>query len=202
MWLYRINRAASPAIRGFWRMERTGAFDELPRRGPLILAANHASFLDPWFIGAVVPRPICNLITRAWYDKSPVWRGFFRSWGCEPVRPGVPRETVEALRRRLERGEACCIFPEGRISRDGRIQRFRSGVARVAAASGAPVVPLGLRGNFEALPRNRKIPTRATIRVAFGRPRTCPDDQDAVRAFVGRLEDEVRELAGQTNPLP
>jgi hypothetical protein len=103
----------------------------------------------------------------------------------------------------LAKGKVVGIFPEGRISYDGRINRFRSGVARIAAASGAPVIPVGVRGAFESLPRTKRfpMPRKITVRVgaslAFpGSPCQDPSFSDLVM-FRDRAFCEVCRLSGQ-----
>lgn len=204
MWLYRINHALGPLIGLYWRLGLEGRIDLIPRRGPLVVAANHASFLDPWLIGMVFPRPVHYLITRKWYDKSPVWRAVFDAFGTEPVRLEDPQVTVRAVCDLLARGDVVGIFPEGSISHTGKLRRFRSGIARIAARSGAPVLPVGIRGGFESLPRHRIVPRPSRVRVRIGEPMTFPaspraDDPgaDELRAFRDELFERIRGLSGQ-----
>src|SRR5262249_34040197 len=138
-----------------------------PPSGPLILVSNHSSFLDPWFIGMAFPRLVRYLIDSDWYAASPAYRALFRSFGTIPVRSKRPEETVVAVCQSLDREEAVGIFPEGSVSPDGRLRRFRTGILHIAARSGAPVLPLGIRGAFESLPRSKRLPrpSRVTIHV-------------------------------------
>ena len=204
MWLYRINHALGPLIGSYWRLRLEGEVDRIPRNGPLIVAANHASFLDPWLIGMAFPRPVRYLITRSWYEKSPVWRAVFRAFGTEPVRAEDPLVTVDAVCELLARGEVVGIFPEGSISPTGKLRRFRSGIARIAARSGAPVLPVGIRGGFESLPRHRLVPRPSRVRIRIGEPmtfagfpRTEDPDGETLRAFRDELFARIRELCGQ-----
>jgi len=170
----------------------------------LIVAANHASFLDPWFLGIVFPRPVRYLITRDWYDRSPLWRAFFRANGTIPVSARDAEETIASVCEALGRGEAVGIFPEGAISRDGKMRRLRPGVALIAARSGAPVLPVGLRGSFEALPRHRRLPRFCRVTVHVGETLRFPGapvegtvSREAIRGFLDRLRAEIARLAGQ-----
>lgn len=204
MWLYHVTAAVRPIVGLYWRFRLTGEVDSIPSEGPAIVAANHSSFLDPWFLGPLMfPRPVRFLITRKWYDKNAFSNAVFRAYNTVPMEAD-PRATMDAACRVLEDGEVLGLFPEGRISYDGRIQRFRVGVCHIAARSGVPVIPLGIRGAFESLPRSRRFPKPGEIRITVGRPRRFPGsphastpDKRIVREFRDQLFREVCRLAGQ-----
>lgn len=204
MWLAHFNRALGPVIGAYWRLQLVGEVDGIPRDGPLLVAANHSSFLDPWFIGMVFPRTIRYLVANQWYHRNAVWNAVFRAFGTLSVNGGDPRETIRAIEEFLKRGNVVGIFPEGRVSHDGRVQRFHSGVARAAARSGVPVLPLGVRGGFESLPRHRRIPRPTRVAVHVGTtlrfadsPRSGRIPQAEIREFNLVLEKEIRRLAGR-----
>lgn len=205
-WVYRACRLllAWP-LRSFFRHEVFGK-EHVARSGPLLLASNHASFLDPWFIGANLPlRTVRFLMTERWYERGPIWKWLFRGGGVIPVATGRPEETVRRVVEALRAGSAVCVFPEGGISRDGRIRRGRSGIGYIAAASGVPVTPCYLEGNHEALPPHRRLPRRTPVRLHVappipypGGPTAHPDSAAVVRyvrsvmAAIGRFEPEPR----------
>jgi len=207
MWLYLVNRRLGPAIGVYWRLELTGETQAIPGEGPLLACANHASYLDPWFIGMCFPRPIRYLITDAWYYRSPVWQWFFRGWGTIPLARS-PHATLDTVCRHLEAGEVVGIFPEGEISSDGRIQRFRPGISRIAARTGAPVVPIGLRGNIESLPRHRTVPRPTKVTVHVGKPfrfdgspcEGIPGREES-EAFNAQLRESIVRLSGRPDAL-
>ena len=209
MWLSRLNVALGPVIGLYWRLGLTGAVDSIPMKGPLLVAANHSSYLDPWFIALSFPRRIRWLITHEWYYRSPVWKAVFRAYGTEPVRSGDVRGTIDAVCRLLDRGDVVGIFPEGKISDDGRMKRFRRGLNLIAARSGAPVVPLGLRGNYESMPRNRRFPRPTRVSVVAGEPLVFPGSpmrrpppRPASREFQDVLVREICRLADQEDRIP
>lgn len=174
MWLNRLEMALGPVIGAYWRLSAKGAIGSFPKTGPVLVAANHSCFLDPWLVTLVTPRPISWLTTRQWYYKSPFWTWFFAAHGCAPVQGDDPQATIELMCEILGRGGIVGIFPEGRISYDGRVQRFRPGLSRVAARTGAPVVPVGIRGTFESLPRHRRFPRPTKVTMHYGEPRVFP----------------------------
>jgi 1-acyl-sn-glycerol-3-phosphate acyltransferase len=150
------------------------------------------------------PRPVHYLITRKWYDRSPAWRALFDAFGTEPVRAEDPAATVRAVCDLLARGAVVGIFPEGSISRTGHLRRFRSGIARIAAQSGAPVIPVGIRGAFESMPLHRAIPRPSRVRIHVGEPFAFPDaplredpGADAVCAFRDDVFERIRRLSDQ-----
>jgi 1-acyl-sn-glycerol-3-phosphate acyltransferase len=214
MWLYAVNHKLGPLLGAYWRLELTGETATIPREGPLLVCANHASRLDPWFIGMCFPRPIRYLITDTWYHRSSVWKWFFDAWGTIPVAKS-PHATLDAVHRHLEKGDVVGVFPEGEVSRDGRIQRFRPGTARIAARSGVPVIPVGLRGNAESLPRDGAFPrpVKVTVHVGepirfSGSPRDGVPPRDEVEAFNARLRESIVRLSRRPDaqrdgpPLP
>jgi 1-acyl-sn-glycerol-3-phosphate acyltransferase len=207
VWLYRLNRAVGPALGLYWRLGLRGAVETIPSTGPLIVASNHSSFLDPWLLGMVFPRRIRYLITHRWYYRSAVWTAVFRAYGTVPVRAQLPRDTVEAVCRHLARGEVAGIFPEGGVSHDGRLRRLRPGLAWIAARSGAPVIPVRIRGSFASLPRHRTVPRPVRVTVHVGSPLVYPGAGadgpppfEASQAFQTRVLAALIRLGGPDEP--
>ena len=207
-WLYHVTRASRPLFGLCWRMRLSGEVDSIPKTGPAIVAANHSSFVDPWFLGPFLfPRRIRFLVTRLWFDKSPVWNFVFRSYDTIPMERHAGA-TLEVARAALDAGSVVGIFPEGKISHDGRIQRFRSGVCYLAARTGAPVIPIGIQGAYESLPRDRKLPKRGNVTARVGPPLKFPGSpregnipKQIVREFRDNLFAEICRLAGQDDVL-
>lgn len=176
----------------------------VPTQGPLIAVANHASFLDGWFFVHGFPRyPLRMLINDPWFRRSPIWKWFFKQQATLPVVPNDPVGTILRVVQALENGDMIGVFPEGRISKDGSIQRGHLGFAWAAALSGVPVVPCGIWGNFQALPRTTRIPRRHPVENRYGPPRVFPGgknpepDPEAVRDFAALLIEDICRLAEQ-----
>lgn len=195
-----LQQLLGPPLRRWLRVEVVGA-ERVPPGGPLLLAPNHRSFLDHFLLVAVAPRPV-RFLGKQELARGPLGR-LYRLLGMVPVRRGVAdREALEAVQRLLEAGEAVVLFPEGTRSRTGQLFRFRSGVARLAQATGAAVVPVGLRGTAEVWPLGRRVPVgrppSGTVQVAFGDAMAPPGATAAQRrAFTEALWLHVAALCGQ-----
>jgi 1-acyl-sn-glycerol-3-phosphate acyltransferase len=146
--------------------------ERVPREGPVILASNHASFLDPPLIGASLPRPI-NYLARDTLFRFPLVGAVLRSWNSVPVdREGGGAAGLRQILDRLLAGGGIILFPEGTRTRDGRLRAARSGIGLVVIKSQAPVVPVRVFGTFEAFGRHLRFPRPRRVAVKFGRPLT------------------------------
>jgi 1-acyl-sn-glycerol-3-phosphate acyltransferase len=180
--------------RAMSRVSLEGALEELPREGPLIIAANHASNLDAPVIGAwLIPRLGRRI---HWLGKKELFAWPLIGWvaangGVHPVDRGAA--DVDAFRlaqRILDEGHVLFVFPEGTRSRDGVLQVARDGLALLALRTNAPVVPLGIAGSHRVWPRGQRLPHpggRVTIRV--GAPFRPADElpQDTPRSTAKGL---------------
>lgn len=193
---YRIIRALSwPLLSALFRLSHDGR-DHVPADGALIVAANHVSYLDPAVLGAALPRP-AHFIMVGGIWRKPGLNWFFRAMRSIPVdREGLmSRTALKAALEALSRGEVVGIFPEGGRALPDGSEPALAGVALLARRSGAPVLPAGISGTFEALPRGRAIPHPRRVRVCFGRPVRHEGggrEQDA--AFTTILMREIRAL--------
>jgi 1-acyl-sn-glycerol-3-phosphate acyltransferase len=175
--LYRIVRGIlRPLVRVVYRPRIEGA-DLVPRRGPVIFASNHLSFVDSIVIPLAAPRPVQFLAKSHYFTgrglSGWVSRTFFGAIGAVGVERGAGAQAQAALdqgRRILESGAAFAIYPEGTRSLDGRLYRGRTGVAWLALETGAIVVPVGLIGTQEIQPVGAKLPRVRPVTVRFGAP--------------------------------
>jgi len=183
---------------------RVSGGEHLPRRGGFIVAANHASLLDPPIVGAQLPRQV------AAFARKSLWKGGIASWwltivGVIPVdRDGG--SDVRAIRRvlqALKQEKGIILFPEGTRSRTGEMGTFKAGLGMLVAATQVPVVPCFLRGTYAAWPSERKWPRRgAKISLHIGLPLRfddVPNNRDGWRRIAGDMEETVRVL-GQGAP--
>ncbi|MEU8078958.1 lysophospholipid acyltransferase family protein [Catellatospora citrea] len=151
--------------------------EHIPLDGPLILAANHLSFLDSFIIPLMTPRPVAFMAKAEYFTGAGLRGRLIRELmtGLEaiPVQRGGHRAAQESLELALgllHRGGAFGIHPEGSRSRDGRLYRGRTGVAWLALASGAPVVPVAVLGTDRIQPVGAKLPRPGRVTIRFGAP--------------------------------
>jgi glycerol-3-phosphate dehydrogenase (NAD(P)+) len=170
--LYLLVRAVLlPFFLVYFRLERIGS-EHLPRSGPLILAANHRSFLDPFVIGALTRRPVYYVAKRELFERR--WQAWLlNGLGAFPIDRGAGDEDAMATARAiLARGDCVVIFPEGTRVRPGPLGRPRRGVGRLALETGARVVPLAVIGT-EDVRRGLRVRPRK-VRIRCGAPLMFP----------------------------
>jgi len=144
--------------------------ERVPLTGPVILAANHASFLDPPLVGAGVAREV-NYLGRQSLFRVPVLGWMLAAVNVVPVdRDGAGAAGLKAILHRLLAGGAIILFPEGTRTRDGRFQPARSGIGLTVIKSPAAVVPVHVFGTFEAFGRHMCFPRPRPIAVKYGCP--------------------------------
>jgi 1-acyl-sn-glycerol-3-phosphate acyltransferase len=178
--------------------------ENLPGRAPFVLVANHASHLDALVLGATLPAkfigsvfPIAagdtfftkrapSIFATTFMNALPLWR---KKCGGH---------SLEELRDRLLNGRAVyLLFPEGTRTRTGEMARFKPGIGRLAAGTAVPVVPVYLRGTFEALPPHRSIPRPEKISVTIAQPRSFAslgNDRAGWEMIAAEIEGAVRAL--------
>jgi 1-acyl-sn-glycerol-3-phosphate acyltransferase len=185
-------------MRLLWRV-RVEGLRNIPSSGGFLLASNHLSFVDSVVIPVVVPRRVAFLAKAEYFEgrglRGALRRWWFRGLGAVPVRRGSHGEAMASLHLALQvlrDGDGFGIYPEGTRSRDGRLHRGRTGVAWLALASGAPVVPVGLVGTDRAQPVGRRVPRPASVTVRFGVPLT-PTSYEHLPAGAARrrMTDDV-----------
>ena len=166
---YALGWTLTRIVFGIYFRPRRYHPERLPQEGPVILAANHASYLDPLLIGSSVRRPI-HYLARESLFRFPVIASVLRSWKAVPVdREGGGAAGVRAILTRLASSHAVLLFPEGTRTRNGSLQTARSGVGLITLKSGASVVPVRVFGTYAALGRNHRVPRPLPVAVKFGR---------------------------------
>lgn len=142
--------------------------EHVPASGTFIVASNHVSFLDPVVVGVACPRRVC-FMARSTLFAHPLLGWFLRGTRVIPLKRGeADLGAVREAVRRLHEGEPIAIFPEGGRQLSGRLGQARRGVGLVATTARVPIVPVLVRGTFQAMPPGENRLHRAKIRVAFG----------------------------------
>ena len=181
----------------------------VPASGPVIIASNHLSFSDSIFMPLVVPRKV-TFLAKSEYFTSPGLKGLlkklaFIALGQVPVdRAGGSRSEAALLTGLsvLAQGECLGIYPEGTRSPDGRLYRGRTGIARLAMESGAPVVPVAMFNTAEIQPTGKVIPKIMRVEMVFGEPIyfTTPEkanDPESLRKATDQIMKKLQEMSGQ-----
>jgi 1-acyl-sn-glycerol-3-phosphate acyltransferase len=201
LWLYRlVQRIGAGPVRFAFRTAALG-IEKIPRTGPVILASNHASNIDPVLVVACLPRPLFHLGKHTLFS-SRIGSAFLETLGGQiPVDrdTGGNEDSLEAGLEVLGRGLALGIYPEGTRTPDGRLLPGRTGVALFAYLTGAPVFPVALKGTFEAWPRDRLFPRlRWPTSVIVGDPIRVPRDPAAAQdpRRCRQLTDDVMTALG------
>jgi 1-acyl-sn-glycerol-3-phosphate acyltransferase len=156
-------------IKILFRYEVRGA-EKIPEKGPCILVANHASFLDPLFLGCTTTRIVQYTMYSSYYRSFA--HPLFRFLRCIAVDEHSTLSALKANLRSLEQGACIGMFPEGRVSEDGRLQPPQLGAFFLAQRSGVPIIPVALNGNYRAFPRQAKIPRLSKVQAVVLEPFT------------------------------
>lgn len=195
MWYWILKFVlVGPALRMVAR-PRVSGIHHIPERGPVIIAANHLAVIDSFVLCLVINRRLTFLAKNEYFTRpglrGALQRWFFTAAGQVPVdRSGGTAATtaLDAATSILESGGVWAIHPEGTRSPDGHLHRGRTGVARVAALTGAPVIPVALQRTARVRPWHR-------TRVMIGPPSELRSE--SVRAGTDQLMMQIREMSGQ-----
>jgi 1-acyl-sn-glycerol-3-phosphate acyltransferase len=202
--LYRVlYMILHPPLHNLFRPEVHGR-EHVPLRGPAILASNHLSFADHFFMPMALERPVFFLGKSDYFSG---WkRFFFEGVGVMPVN----REGGDAGEASLRKGEEILrsgrllgIYPEGTRSPDGRLYKGKTGPVRLALRTGAPLIPVAMLGTFEVMPPGQAVPRIGRVGVRFGAPLDLgpytgkADDRDVLRAATDELMYQTMLLSEQ-----
>ncbi|MCK9894063.1 1-acyl-sn-glycerol-3-phosphate acyltransferase [Frankia sp. AgB32] len=209
MFYWVLKAVLTPMLRVVWRPWVEGA-EHIPLDGPAILAGNHLSFLDSFFLPLVIPRRVTFLAKSDYFTQGGVkgWfkRVFFSGAGQIPIDRSGGKASEGALGsgvRVLRQGRLLGIYPEGTRSPDGRLYRGKIGVARMALEAGAPVIPVAMIGTFEVQPPGKVVPKIRRIGMRVGKPldfsryADMADDRVVLRSITDQIMYELMALSGQ-----
>lgn len=179
----------------------------VPSNGPVIIASNHLSFSDSIFMPLVVPRSV-TFLAKSEYFTSPGIKGFikkitFIALGQVPVdRSGGKRSEAALLTglKLLKDNHCIGIYPEGTRSPDGRLYKGRTGIARMAIESGAPIIPVAMFNTAEIQPTGQIVPKVRRVEMVFGEPMYFSGDstdQAVLRAATNQIMEKIAELSKQ-----
>ncbi|HVB93597.1 MAG TPA: lysophospholipid acyltransferase family protein [Acidimicrobiales bacterium] len=174
-WILKV--VLSPIFFLLWRVEIDGR-EHVPKHGPAVLAANHQSFCDSFFLPLVLRRRVTYVAKAEYFDDwKTAW--FFRAAGQIPMNRGggdASQRALDTAKEVLKGGGLLGIYPEGTRSPDVRLHRGHTGVARLAIGCGVPIIPVGIVGTRAIQPPGRRIMRPFhPVTVRFGPPLICSD---------------------------
>lgn len=199
---YRLGQLlCTPVVHAACRLQVVGK-ENIPPSGPFILVGNHQSYLDPIIVQIACRRPLHA------FTKSTQFSGRFMGWALPRInaiptrRYRIDPQVVRSALRVLARGECVGIYPEGERSWDATLQPFRRGTIRLILKAGVPVVPCGLAGSYDVLPRWSGKILRRDVRLEFGVPLLWPamdrrsEREAALPEATERLRTALASLSG------
>ncbi|MFD0483763.1 lysophospholipid acyltransferase family protein [Kineococcus sp. GCM10028916] len=200
---------AEPLVTAVFRPWVRG-LENVPTDGPAILASNHLSAADTVLLPTVVERRVTFIAKADLFTgrgvRGRLTKGLMHGIGQLPVDRSGGRASSAAIAgavRVLQEGDLFGIYPEGTRSPDGRLYRGRTGVARIALASGAPVIPVAMIGTEDLLPTGRRLPRIRRVGAVFGEPLDFSrfagrgDDQLVVRSVTDEIMYAIQKLSRQ-----
>jgi 1-acyl-sn-glycerol-3-phosphate acyltransferase len=198
-----------PILKLFFRPWVKGV-ENLPASGGAILASNHLSFSDSFFLPLEVDRRVTFLAKGDYFTgrgvKGKLTAAFFKSINQVPVDRSGGRASEAALRKGVEilkSGELLGIYPEGTRSPDGRLYRGKTGIARMALEAGVPVIPVAMINTFEIQPAGQVRPKIMQVGIRIGKPLDfsryagMEDDRFVLRSITDEIMYELMQLSGQ-----
>lgn len=179
----------------------------VPGKGPVIIASNHLSFSDSIFMPLVVPRKV-TFLAKSEYFTSPGAKGLlkkvtFKALGQVPVDRSGGRRSEAAMITGLQvlaQGKCLGIYPEGTRSPDGRLYKGRTGIARLAIESGAPVIPVAMSNTDKIQPTGKLIPNLHRVGMIFGEPMYFEGDStdlQYLRTVTDHIVAKIAHMSGQ-----
>ena len=188
----------SPLMRWFYRIETRG-LSNLPAHGGALVVCNHVSYVDAFILSVTCPRPLRFVIFEDYY--KPWWaKWFLDRFLAIPIRPEKAKEAIRRTAAALADGDLVCIFPEGKLTTDGRIQSFQRGLEVILRLTPAPLVPAALHGlwgsffswfggkPFSRFPRRLPVPVRLAVGSALPATTTAAEAEAAVRDLAAQAE--------------
>jgi len=199
--VYRVLRAIAHGInRAYWRVEVEGA-GKVPATGPVILAPVHRSFMDFFVVSEVTPRKIFYMTKEEMWG-TPLLGRFLDAAGAFPVqRDGADRLALDRARDVLERDEVLILFPEGTRRAGPVVEDLHDGAAFLAARTGAAIVPIGIGGTAEAMPKGSKFVRPVKVHLVVGDPLAPPARSEKGRVPRSQVQALTETLRARLQDL-
>ena len=204
--VYLIPKLTIIPLVNLWIKEING-LKNIPKKGAFIIAANHASYLDHLMIAGTIishfDRKVHFLSKKEHFD-NPLKAAWHTHVGAIPMdRERGGKEALNVAIKALREGKLIVIHPEGKRSLTGKLQKAKTGVARLALKSKSPVIPVGLIGTFEILPKGKYIPKLKKAVMNIGKPMYFdkyygkPITKRLLREITTKIMKEIAKLSNQ-----
>jgi 1-acyl-sn-glycerol-3-phosphate acyltransferase len=201
-----IHLKIIPSIARLWVRQITGKENIPKEKTGLIIAANHASYMDHFIFGGVMPlatnRMVHFLAKKEHFEgKQKKWHEFLEAIPVDRQAGG--KSGLDEAVKALKKGKIIAIYPEGTRTLTGKLQRGKTGVARLALGAKVPVLPVGLKGTFDILPKGKNVPRfkRASVHIGklmhFDEYYGKENDKKALRLVTDNVMKEIGRLCGQ-----
>ncbi|GDY01630.1 1-acyl-sn-glycerol-3-phosphate acyltransferase [Planctomycetota bacterium] len=190
--IYWLSKALLYTCNKVWLRLAVEGAHHVPRTGPVLIVANHASYLDPPVLGCATRR-VVQFLAQSGLAKRGLLRWWLQKVGVVLIDRKAPsKDALRFLSEALAQGGCVGLFAEGTRSLDGSVGAFRSGIDFLVRRTGATVIPAGIEGSFRSFPRGAKWPRPAKCTVRLGTPRSAaevlaPGGVEALRQEVARL---------------
>ncbi len=187
------QRFVQAALFTFFRLRVRGR-ENVPKTGAAVIASNHQSMIDIPIIAAANERHVCFVARESLADTR--WlANLMRECGAVLIERGATdRKALRDMGTHLELGDLLAVFPEGTRSKDGSLLEFKRGAVLSAKRAGVPLIPTGITGAMEAMPRGKTLPRPRRVGIEFGKPidPNLPDAQERLVAAVQQLVGDGR----------
>ncbi|MBT0565287.1 1-acyl-sn-glycerol-3-phosphate acyltransferase [Williamsia sp. CHRR-6] len=210
MWYWLFKYVLMGPLLSLIGRPRVEGLDNIPEKGPAILASNHLAVVDSFYLPLMVPRRIYFLAKSEYFTgrglKGRFQRWFFRSSGQIPIdRSGASAAegAMISAKRKLAHGDLMGMYPEGTRSPDGRLYKGKTGLARIALETGVPVIPVVMINTEKLNPPGTTIPRFARVEVRIGKPldfsryEGMEGNRFIERAVTDEIMYELMRLGGQ-----
>jgi 1-acyl-sn-glycerol-3-phosphate acyltransferase len=202
LWVFNLTRWLFRLVCGlYFRVEFEGA-DRAPKEGPMIVAPNHVSYLDPLWVSIPITRPL-RYMTWDKMTRLPLLGPLIQAYGAFPV--SLEKGDRAALRHSLDRlrqGGGLMIFPEGGRTLTGRLMPFKPGVIRLALETNAPILPVTIIGGYKAYSPHHLFPRPFKVKIVYHDPirLTPPDDESQMKEFLRQQTEYLQSVVASALP--
>ena len=199
-----------PMLIKIW-IKKVSGLENVPKQGPFIIAPNHLSYIDHFLISSIIIPYINNrlyFIAKKEHFEGLSQKSWHKLWSNYityiPIDRSKAEEALKSSLSCLKKGAVIVVYPEGTRSLTGKIQKGKTGVARLALWAQVPVIPVGIKGAFEIMPKGRKIPKlKKNVIITIGKPIYFNkyygkrSTKKLLRQLTDSIMKEISQLSGQ-----